>query len=67
MKSGFPDSQNEATSAAAGRVLQARAVLQAADTNKSLVTATWVLAVATILLAVATIVLVVYTIGWGAS
>lgn len=53
-KSGLPDSDNEATSKAAGRVLQARAVLDASKANKRLVWATWALVAMTLVVAVVT-------------
>lgn len=53
-KGGWTDSHNEATSKAAGRVLQARAVLDASKANKRLVWATWALVVMTLVVAVVT-------------
>ena len=52
--SGWPDSADEATSKGASRVLNARAVLEASETSKRLVWATWALVVVTTLVALAT-------------
>lgn len=52
--SGFSDSPDEATSKGASRVLNARAVLEASETSKRLVWATWALVVVTTVVAIAT-------------